>query len=227
MPVYLLGGEPVFPPVDHAEDGLLAVGGDLSPVRLLRAYSEGIFPWYSDGEPILWHSPDPRFVLMTDEFRVPKRLRREVRARKLRVSFDEAFPDVITACREVPRPGQPGTWITGEMKEAYVELHRLGFAHSVETWQGTELVGGLYGLSIGGAYFGESQFSRVDDASKVAFVALVEQLQGWDITLVDCQVESAHLARFGARLIPRPRYMEFLEAALGKSTRRGRWRITS
>ena len=226
MPVYRLGAEPIFPPVDHAEKGLVAVGGDLSSERLLRAYAEGIFPWYSDGEPLLWHSPDPRFVLTTDEFRVSKRLDRVVGAAKFRVSLDEAFSDVIGACADVPRPGQPGTWITGEMKNAYVELHRLGYAHSAEAWQGTELQGGLYGLSLGGAFFGESMFSLADNAAKVAFVTLVQQLERWDITLIDCQVETDYLARFGARNIGRRQYMEMLESALGKPTRRGRWSFT-
>jgi leucyl/phenylalanyl-tRNA--protein transferase len=225
VPVYRLGAEPVFPPVDHAEDGLLAVGGDLSPNRLLRAYSEGIFPWYSEGEPILWHSPDPRFVLTTGTFRVPKRVGRAVRSGRFRVTLDEAFADVIGACQNAPRPGHPGTWITEEMKKAYVDLHRLGFAHSAEAWQGEDLVGGLYGVSIGGAFFGESMFAHADDASKVAFVTLAEQLEAWDIHLIDCQVETPLLAQFGARNIPRDRFIELLGPALERPTRRGRWRI--
>jgi leucyl/phenylalanyl-tRNA--protein transferase len=223
VPVYRLGAEPIFPPVEHAEDGLLAVGGDLSPERLLGAYSEGIFPWYSEGEPILWHSPDPRFVLTTDAFRVPKRVARAVRSGRFRVTLDEAFDEVIGACQQAPRPGQDGTWITDEMREAYVELHRLGFAHSAECRLGDELVGGLYGVSIGGAFFGESMFSRVDEASRVAFVSLVGQLERWGIGLIDCQVETPHLARFGARCIPRERFIELLRPAIRKSTRRGRW----
>lgn len=223
MPVYRLGAEPIFPPVDHAEDGLLAVGGDLSPPRLLQAYSEGIFPWYSEGEPILWHSPDPRFVLATETFRVPKRVARVVRSGRFRVTLDEAFEEVIRACQEAPRPGQPGTWITDEMREAYVELSRLGFAHSAECWLGDELAGGLYGVSIGGTFSGESMFSRVDDASRVALVTLVEQLARWNIALIDCQVETPHLARFGARNIPRETFIEQLRSAIREPTRRGRW----
>lgn len=226
MPVYRLGPEPVFPPAEHAEGGLLAVGGDLSPERLLVAYSEGIFPWYSEDEPILWHSPDPRFVVTTETFRVPKRVSRLARSGAFRVTFDEAFAEVIGACQESPRPGQQGTWITDEMRDAYIELHRLGFAHSSETWLGDEVVGGLYGVSIGGAFFGESMFARVDDASKVAFVTLVEQLERWDIGLIDCQVETRHLAQFGARSIPRRRFLELLRAALRKPTRRGRWMLS-
>jgi leucyl/phenylalanyl-tRNA--protein transferase len=223
VPVYRLGPEPIFPPVVHAEDGLVAVGGDLSPQRLLVAYSQGIFPWYSDGEPILWHSPDPRFVVTTETFRVPKRVGRVVRSGKFRVTLDEAFREVIGACRDAPRPGQWGTWITDEMQDAHVELHRLGFAHSAESWLGDEVVGGLYGVSIGGAFFGESMFARVDDASKAAFVTLVEQLARWDIGLIDCQVETRHLAQFGARSISRKLFIERLRGAIRKPTRRGRW----
>jgi leucyl/phenylalanyl-tRNA--protein transferase len=228
MPVYLLGDEILFPPVDHAENGLLAVGGDLSPERLVAAYSQGIFPWYTEGEPILWHSPDPRFVLTTGSFRVPRRLERTRRtASGLRLSLDEAFEEVIEACSKAPRPGQGGTWITEDMKAAYTELHRLGFAHSVEAFRGGELAGGLYGVSLGGVFFGESMFARASDASKIAFVALVEQLARWKIDLVDCQVETSHLARFGASSVPRARYLEALGRELSKPTRRGRWRFDS
>jgi len=224
MPVYLLGDEILFPPVGDAENGLLAVGGDLSPERLIAAYSQGIFPWYSEGEPILWHSPDPRFVLTTDSFRVPRRLERTRRTEsRLRLSLDEAFEDVIEACSKSPRPGQRGTWITEEMKAAYVELHRLGFAHSVEAFRGEELAGGLYGVSLGGAFFGESMFARAGDASKIAFAALVEQLARWKIDLIDCQVATSHLARFGARSVSRARYLDALRRELSKPTRRGRW----
>lgn len=228
MPVYLLGDEILFPPVDHAENGLLAVGGDLSPERLLAAYSQGIFPWYSEGEPILWHSPDPRFVLTTKWFRVPRRLERTRRTeRGLRLSMDQAFEEVIEACSMAPRSGQRGTWITDEMKAAYGELHRLGFAHSVEVRRREELVGGLYGVSLGGVFFGESMFARASDASKIAFAALVEQLARWKIDLIDCQVETSHLARFGARALPRARYLEALRRELQKPTRRGRWSFES
>ncbi|HEY7697855.1 MAG TPA: leucyl/phenylalanyl-tRNA--protein transferase [Vicinamibacteria bacterium] len=226
MPVYLLGDEILFPPVDHAENGLLAVGGDLGPERLLAAYSQGIFPWYSEGEPILWHSPDPRFVLLGEGLRVPRRLDRARKAEKgLRLSMDEAFVEVIEACSKTPRPGQRGTWITEEMKAAYAELHRLGFAHSIEAWTGERLAGGLYGVSLGGVFFGESMFAKTSDASKIAFVALVEQLVRWNIDLIDCQVETAHLARFGARAVPRARYLELLRRELQKPTRRGRWKF--
>ncbi len=224
MPVYRLGEEILFPPADHAEDGLLAVGGDLSPERLLTAYSQGIFPWYSDGQPILWHSPDPRFVLTAETFRVPRRLERARRKESgFTLSLDEAFEDVIDACARAPRPTQRSTWITEEMKEAYVELHRLGFAHSAEAFRDGKLAGGLYGVSLGGVFFGESMFARESDASKIAFVALVEQLSRWGIDLIDCQVETSHLARFGARSMPRARYLAELRRELKKPTRRGRW----
>ena len=223
MPVYLLGDEVLFPPVDHAENGLLAVGGDLGPERLLRAYTEGIFPWYSEGEPILWHSPDPRFVLAPDRLRVPRSLRRVLRSGIFEITLDQAFGDVIEACRTAPRPLPGGTWITFEMMQAYCELHALGFAHSVEAWVGRELAGGLYGVSLGSAFFGESMFARRDDASKVAFVTLADQLARWGNTLIDCQVETEHMARFGAENWPRKRFLQALAEALEHPTRRGPW----
>lgn len=225
MPVYLLGPEIVFPPVEEAEHGLLAVGGDLSCARLLHAYAHGIFPWYSEGEPILWHSPDPRFVLTHESFRVPKRLERVVRSERYRITMDEAFHDVVEACASTPRAGQRGTWITTEMKSAYHELHHQGWAHSVEAWRNGELVGGLYGVSLGAAFFGESMFSRASDGSKVAFVKLMRQLAAWNITLIDCQVETSHLARFGAESWPRERYLTALRRAMRTPTRRGRWEL--
>jgi leucyl/phenylalanyl-tRNA--protein transferase len=228
MPVYLLGEEILFPPVEHAENGLLAVGGDLSPERLLAAYSQGIFPWYSEGEPILWHSPDPRFVVTRETFRVPRRLERRRRNEtQFAITLDEAFDDVIDACSRASRPTERGTWITHDMKEAYRELHRLGFAHSAEASRGGELAGGLYGVSLGGVFFGESMFARESDASKIAFVALVAQLFQWGIELIDCQVETSHLARFGGRSISRSRYLERLRRELRKPTRRGRWKFPS
>lgn len=226
MPVYLLGPELVFPPPELAEHGLLAVGGDLSPERLLLAYRSGIFPWYSEGEPILWHSPDPRFVLDADALRIPRSVRRALRADRFEVRLDTAFAEVVSACATVVRPGQSGTWITNAMGRAYVRLHELGFAHSAEAWSNGELVGGLYGVSLGGAFFGESMFARTSEASKVAFVCLVQQLASWRIALIDCQVETPHLARFGARPWPRNEYLDELQAALEKPTRRGPWRFS-
>jgi leucyl/phenylalanyl-tRNA--protein transferase len=225
MPVYRLDHRLVFPSPDEAEDGLLAVGGDLRPERLLIAYSNGIFPWYGDGLPILWHSPDPRMVLEAGAVRVGRSLRKRVRRGDYEIALDRAFVDVVRACARTPRPGQRGTWITGEMIDAYVELHRLGFAHSAEAWQGGELCGGLYGVSLGGAFFGESMFARRPDASKVAFVTLVAQLARWDIDLVDCQVHTEHLERFGATEWPRRRFLAALEGALTRPTRRGQWAL--
>ncbi len=225
MTVYRLGSDIVFPPVEEAEDGLLAVGGDLRPARLLRAYAEGIFPWYSEGEPILWHSPDPRFVLTSDQFRMPRSLRRTVKSGRFELTMDEAFARVMEGCATVARAGHGGTWITEEMKIAYGELHRLGFAHSVEVWSQGELVGGLYGVSIGAAYFGESMFTSASDASKVGFVALVEQLDAWGLTLIDCQIYTEHLARFGARAWPRRVYLEALHQAVQSPTRQCRWQF--
>jgi len=225
MPIYRLDRRLVFPPAEEAEDGLLAVGGDLRPERLVLAYSSGIFPWYSKGQPILWHSPDPRLVLRAEDLHVPRSLRKTIRKGALRFTLDRAFPEVIDACAKVKRTGQRDTWITAEMKRAYVELHRLGLAHSAEAWQGERLAGGLYGVSLGGAFFGESMFTRAPDASKAAFVVLVEQLRAWDITLIDSQVYTAHVARFGATEWSRADYLAALEKALRKKTRQGRWEL--
>ncbi len=222
MPVYRLDDRLVFPPPEHAEDGLLAVGGDLRPERLVLAYSQGIFPWYQRG-PILWHSPDPRMVLLADRLRVPRSLAKTIRKRPYVLTLDTAFKRVISACASIRRPGQRTTWITPAMKEAYGELHRRGLAHSVESWRDGELVGGLYGVSLGAAFFGESMFAVAPDASKVAFVALVEQLRRWDITLIDSQVYTEHLARFGAEEWPRRQYLAALRRALARAHRPGPW----
>lgn len=223
MPVFRLDERLVFPPPALAEDGLLAVGGDLSPERLLLAYTQGIFPWYEKGQPILWHSPDPRLVLPVAELHVPRRLERTLRRGDFQVLFDAAFDRVIDACARAPRPGQQGTWITGEMRRAYKLLHRLGYAHSAEAWREGRLAGGLYGVCLGGVFFGESMFTRAPDASKVAFVTLVRRLAAWGVALVDCQVATAHLERFGAREWPRERFLAALDAALEFPTRRGDW----
>jgi leucyl/phenylalanyl-tRNA--protein transferase len=230
MPLYLLSDAILFPPVEHAEDGLLAVGGDLRPERLLAAYAQGIFPWYGEGEPILWHSPDPRFVLEASRFRIPTSTRKLLRAHPFRLTMDLAFERVIAGCASAPRPRQRGTWITDEMRDAYIRLHGLGFGHSVEAWSagsGGDLAGGIYGISLGGVFFGESMFARETNASKVALVALVRQLQDWGIELIDCQVYTPHLARFGAASVPRRDYLELLRQALLKPTRRGPWEFTS
>jgi leucyl/phenylalanyl-tRNA--protein transferase len=224
VPVYRLDERLVFPPPEHGpRRGPIAVGGDLRPERLLLAYSMGIFPW--QGEPLHWHSPDPRMVLLAGELKVSRTLRRAVRRGAFRLTMDAEFSEVMVACATVPRPGQDGTWITPSMVESYTELHRRGVAHSVEAWKGGELVGGLYGLSLGAAFFGESMFSREPDASKVAFVALVEQLRRWSIPLVDCQVYTAHLASLGAREWPRREFIAALRRALERPTRLGPWRF--
>jgi leucyl/phenylalanyl-tRNA--protein transferase len=199
-----------FPPVERAlrrPNGLLAAGGDLSSRRLLLAYRSGIFPWYSTGEPILWWSPDPRMVLYPDEFKISRSLAKTLRKADYETRADTAFEGVINACSE-PRPHQRGTWITEEMKQAYVELHRLGVAHCIETWRNGELVGGLYGIALGRMFFGESMFSRVSDASKIALVALVQQLRQWRFGLIDCQQNTPLLASFGAREIPRREFTD-------------------
>jgi leucyl/phenylalanyl-tRNA--protein transferase len=225
MPIFRLDQRIAFPPAEYAVDGLLAVGGDLRPERLLLAYRSGIFPWYSQGQPILWHSPDPRTVLVPSDIEVPRSLRKALRKQPYRVTLDTAFPRVVAACASVERPGQSGTWITPEMQAGYRELHRRGLAHSVEAWDGGTLVGGLYGVSLGAVFFGESMFATAPDASKIAFVRLVEQLVRWDIGLVDCQVKTPHLARFGAVEWPRKKYLAALKKALARPTRPGPWRF--
>lgn len=226
MTVFRLDHRLVFPPPHLAEDnGLLAIGGDLSAERLRMAYSQGIFPWYDHDLPIMWHSPDPRMVLLASELYVNRSLRKAVRRKPYRITLDSAFDEVIEACAEIPRPDQDGTWITEDMKTAYADLHQQGHAHSVEAWQDDKLVGGLYGVSLGAAFFGESMFALATDASKIAFVALVEQLQAWGIELVDCQVHTDHLEHFGAKLWPRTKFLEELKLALQGKTRLGPWRF--
>ena len=226
MTIYRLPREIVFPDPERAEpDGLLAVGGDLSPERLLAAYAAGIFPWFSEGTPILWWSPNPRLVLEPRALHVSQSLRRTLRRGRYRVTSDIAFDRVIQRCAERDRPGQDGTWITEDMIEAYRRLHRLGFAHSFEAWDGEDLAGGLYGVSLGVAFFGESMFADRSDASKVAFVRAVEFLAHAGVTLVDAQVRTEHLLRFGAREIPRKEFLARLRRALGAPTLRGRWEM--
>lgn len=225
MPVFRLDRRLVFPPPELAEDGLLAVGGDLSVDRLLLAYASGIFPWYEEGQPLLWHSPDPRTVLRTGDLHVSRSLSKRIRGKPFRLTTDTAFRAVIDACAAARRPGQRTTWITPGMAAAYTTLHRQGFAHSIEAWDKERLVGGLYGVSLGGAFFGESMFATVPDASKVAFVALVKQLDAWAMPLVDCQVETPHLRRFGARPMARADYLRELRRLLKRPTRAGTWRF--
>jgi leucyl/phenylalanyl-tRNA--protein transferase len=223
VPLAVLGRRLVFPPPETSEDGLLALGGDLSPERLLLAYRSGIFPWYAEGLPILWHSPDPRCVLRVDGLHVGRTLRRTIAKRTYDVSFDRAFDGVITACKLTPRRGQDGTWITEEMVSAYGELHRLGYAHSVEAWERGELVGGLYGVSLGAMFFGESMFSWRPSASKVALVGLASQLAKWGFRLIDAQVANDNTLSMGAEEWPREAYLRALREALMQPTRRGSW----
>lgn len=201
-----------FPPLSLAlrdPDGLLAAGGDLSEQRLITAYAQGIFPWYSEGEPILWWSPDPRCVLYPDQLHISRSLRKTLRKAQYRITLDHAFADVMRACA-APRDDEAGTWITAEMFQAYCHLHQKGWAHSVELWCDDELVGGLYGIGLGRVFFGESMFSRVRDGSKIAFAWFVEQLKVWGYALVDCQVRSEHLVSLGAKEIPRDIFVQAL-----------------
>jgi leucyl/phenylalanyl-tRNA--protein transferase len=228
MPVFVLGRNLSFPPAHLAEkEGLLAVGGDLSVDRLLLAYRHGIFPWYSEDEPFLWWSPDPRLVLYPGELAVSRSLARAVRQKRFDLTMDHDFSAVIRHCaRSRTRKGE-GTWIDDAMVRAYTHLHEAGYAHSVEAWQGGDLAGGLYGVALGRCFFGESMFTRISNASKVAFVKLVEWLQQREFTLIDCQVSTAHLMRFGAREIPRKRFLRELEKALAHPTLRGRWHFNA
>lgn len=226
MGVFKLTEELLFPsPVYADAGGLLAVGGDLSVQRLLLAYRMGIFPWFSKETPILWWSPDPRLILNPGELRISRRLMRLIKKEPFDITLDQAFDEVIKGCASIKRPHQNDTWITDDMVEAYCRLHQEGFAHSIESWQHGELVGGLYGVSLGRAFFGESMFSRVSNASKIAFVYLVWFLQAKKFTLIDCQLTTQHLVNFGAREIPRAEFLRLLSEALKHKTLRGRWQF--
>jgi leucyl/phenylalanyl-tRNA---protein transferase len=224
MPVFILTEKLFFPPSDYSEpDGMLAVGGDLSPERLLLAYRLGIFPWYSKGSPILWWSPNPRLVLFPDELRVSRSLERVLKKTVFQVTFDKAFGQVIERCATARRKLGDETWIVPEMIEAYYRLHEFGYAHSVESWFEGELVGGLYGVAMGRVFFGESMFTHKTDASKVAFVHLVRLLQKYDFKLIDCQTTTSHLMSFGAREISRNEFLTHLNAAIACTTDKGPW----
>lgn len=226
MPIFRLVDNMVFPPPDYADaSGLIAVGGDLSCERLLEAYRVGIFPWYSEDQPILWWSPDPRMVLHLDDFKITRSLRKTLKKGLFKVTFDRVFEDVIAACAAAPREEQQGTWITKEMQDAYIELHGLGYAHSVETWFEGKLVGGLYGVSLGKAFFGESMFHHKTDASKVALAMLVERLKAWGFRFIDAQMTTEHLLSLGAQELSRRIFLKQLQAALRHPTKRGKWRI--
>lgn len=215
-----------FPPLARAlrqPDGLLAIGGDLTPARLLTAYRRGIFSWYDHDQPILWWSPDPRMVMFPEHLKVSRSLRKTLRNKGFAVTLDKAFAEVIQHCAQTGRPGQDGTWISPEMTHAYTTLHRLGHAHSVECWLEDRLVGGLYGVAMGKVFFGESMFSRVSDASKVAYVRLVEKLCGWGYELIDCQVYTAHLESLGAVEIPRAEFRRLLDILCEQPGRPGLW----
>ena len=224
MEIFQLTDDLKFPPPELAtEEGILAIGGDLRPERLMLAYHNGIFPWYSDETPILWWAPNPRFVLLPEKLKISKSMRQVLRKDTFQVTFDHDFEQVITECQQMPRADQDGTWITEELKEAYCELHRLGFAHSVEVWQNHKLVGGLYGVSIGKVYFGESMFAKVSNASKAGFITLVQEMTKRGIQLIDCQVHTNHLESLGAENISRKKYMEFLDVLLDFDSMNSSW----
>jgi len=216
-----------FPPVNLASpEGLLAIGGDLAARRLIEAYRHGIFPWYSEGQPIMWWSPDPRAVLFPGKMKISRSLMKTFRKNKFDVSFDVAFREVVTACSQ-PRAQQKehGTWITSEMLVAYERLHELGYAHSVEVWHEKKLVGGLYGVSLGRAFFGESMFSRVTDSSKIALMMLAKQLEKWKFHFIDCQLPSDHLSSLGVETIRRSDFLQLLNKALEFKDKSGQWHL--
>ena len=224
MPIFRLDRRLLFPPPDHAEDGLLAVGGDLSPARLLLAYRSGIFPWYDERTPILWHSPDPRCVFLLDHLHVSRSLRRSLKLGRYEVRHDEAFARVIRACKEAPRGGgERGTWITDEMEEAYLRLHELGHAHSIESYRDGELAGGLYGVHVGQMFFGESMFAWQPDASKVALVTVAERLRSAGGTFMDSQVANPLTLSLGATEWPREQYLSRLAVEVDRPEPPGLW----
>jgi leucyl/phenylalanyl-tRNA---protein transferase len=210
VPIFRLTDDHKFPPVSLAEDGIIAVGGDLKPLRLLEAYRSGIFPWYNEDEPIIWWAPDPRFVLFPDELKISHTMRQLLKKQTFEVTFNQDFPAVIRACASTPRYGQPGTWIHPEMIDAYESLFHTGHARSVEVWQNDKLVGGLYGVQVGKVFCGESMFHRASNASKYGFIRLVQRLKEEGTILVDCQLHTAHLESLGARFISREEYLKFL-----------------
>lgn len=227
MPIYRLDERLLFPdPRLAVEEGLLAVGGDLQPERLLLAYEHGIFPWFNPGEPPMWWSPDPRYVLFPERLNVSRSMRTLFNRAAFSVTLDQAFPEVIRACAN-PSLGrtESGTWITSEMEDAYIHLHKLGFAHSVEVWLGHDLVGGLYGISLGQVFFGESMFTHQSNASKYGFIYLVKQLREWNFQLIDCQQGTRHLISLGAEPIPRDQFLEILSDQDFNQTRRGKWNL--
>ncbi len=221
---WLPENELIFPPLEWAgPDGLLAAGGDLSPERILTAYSLGIFPWYNEYNPILWWSPDPRFVLFPEELKVSKSMRPYFNQKKFTVTYDQQFETVMRHCKHQLRKGQQGTWITEEMVDGYVKVHEMGYAHSVEVWQGEQLAGGLYGIALGKCFFGESMFANVSNASKFGFISLVRKLREQGFELIDCQQETGHLGSLGAKLISRSEFVAFLKKNEQEPTLIGNW----
>lgn len=226
MPVFQLSDTIFFPPPELArEDGLLAIGGDLSPQRLLLAYQMGIFPWYAEGDPILWWAPTPRLIIFPQEFHLSRSLRRQINNGSFEFSMDTAFFDVITACAETRIAQQQGTWINTDMIEAYCHLHQLGFAHSVECWHQGILAGGLYGLSLGGMFFGESMFSRIANSSKAALAVLCRQLTNLKFDCIDCQMKTNHLVSLGAKEIAGREFFNLLQKSILKPDRQGKWQL--
>ena len=224
MPLFQLSADIVFPPPELAEpDGLLAIGGDLSVPRLIAAYQQGIFPWYSEGEPLLWWSPVPRLILFPEQFHLPRRLARTIRQQVFTVTADTAFADVITACASLRQESGEGTWITDAMQNAYITLHEKGFAHSIECWRDGALAGGLYGVCLDRIFFGESMFTRVTDASKVALAALVRQAEKIGIQAIDCQMTTAHLLRFGSRELNRQEFQKLVHQYIENIVPQKKW----
>lgn len=210
--MYLLSKEIIFPPIHLAnEDGILAIGGDLSTERLLLAYKNGIFPWFNEGEPIIWYSPNPRMVLFPKNLKISKSMQQIIRKNEFKITFNQNFSEVIRNCKTIFREGQGGTWITNEMQQAYLKLHNLGIAKSVEVWQGNELVGGLYGIDLGHVFCGESMFSKASNTSKLAFIYLVQKLEKENYQLIDCQVYNKHLDSLGATEISRNEFLTYLK----------------
>ncbi len=225
MPIYLLNDKIEFPPVEGAEEGIVAIGGDLSSERLILAYKSGIFPWYNEDEPIVWHCPEQRFVLFLDELHVSKSMKRILNSNKFSVTFDRDFPFVINQCASVIRNGQDGTWIIKEMIDAYVNLHHLGYAHSVEVWHDERIVGGVYGICIGKCFFAESMFHTVSNASKIALIHLVKFLKKNHFLFLDAQVYTEHVATMGAIEIPRNEFMQLLNNGLQHPDKIGNWQL--
>lgn len=224
MPVFQLSKELAFPNPSYAEEeGILAVGGDLSVERLLLAYANGIFPWFTEGSKILWWSPDPRMVLFPENFKISNSLKQLIKSKRYSISYDKDFKSVIKHCANVEREGQDSTWITKQMQKAYIKMHKAGFAHSVETWLDGELVGGLYGVSLGRVFFGESMFHHQRDASKFAFYHLVQLLKNWEFDFIDAQQDTEHLKSLGANCLPRDEFLEMLDIAIMKPTYKGNW----